>query len=152
MEVFYMNYEKTIAEFSPCGKDCSRCVSYKDGEVVRLSTALKAALTNFEHKAKQQRDFNPLFNSYSDFITLLDYFSNGQCEGCRYTATPSPGCSIRACHKEQQVNFCAECKQFPCSPQMYTPRLIEEWLSNNKRIQENGISSFYEEEKAKPRY
>ena len=147
-----MNYEKAVSEFSPCGKDCSRCVSYKNGQVVKLSLALKEALTNFEHKAEKQKHFNPLFNCYPDFIALLDYFSNGQCEGCRYTSTPSPGCSIRSCHKEHQVNFCAECPNFPCSPQMYTPELINEWLSNNKHIIENGIEAFYKEEKAKPRY
>lgn len=146
------NNEKAINELAPCGLDCSRCVSYKKGEVTRLSAKLLKALTNFEKVADRSKRFNPIFNSYPEFVAILEYFTKGNCLGCRFTDAPAPGCSIRACHKEHQVDFCAECSHFPCTPTTYTPDFTQTWLENNQAIQKQGLASFYESQKAKPRY
>lgn len=144
--------QNAINELAPCGLDCSRCVSYKNGDVVRLSIELKAALTNYEHVAEHVKHFNPIFNAYPEFMSILDYLTKGTCEGCHFTKQETPGCSIRACHHKHTVHFCCQCPDFPCTPTTYNPSLKETWLKNNQSILQKGIDQFYKEQKSKPRY
>lgn len=145
-------YNQAVKDLAPCGLDCSRCVSYKNGDVVRLSSELKQALIHFDKMAEVTKKFNPVLNHYADFLAILEYFSNGQCEGCRSTLKPSPGCSIRTCHKQHNVNFCSECSSFPCTPNTYNPNLAQTWLENNQSILKDGVDAFYLQQKSKPRY
>lgn len=82
---------------SPCGRDCFNCPFYQARENPRLAAAL------------------------ADKFGLQ--FEEAVCEGCR----PSKGncpildpiglskpCSIYACSRSKDVEFCHECGDFPC--------------------------------------
>lgn len=147
-----MSYEQAVKDLAPCGIDCARCVSYSEGEVVRLSKALKESLVNFEQMAERTKAFQPVFNGYKEFAEVLEHFSNGNCLGCRSAGTPKCGCGINGCHKENCVNFCFECSKYPCTPNTFNDTVAAKWKSNNDQMQQMGADKFYSEQKAKPRY
>lgn len=146
------NYEQAVNELAPCGNDCSRCASYVDSKIVHLSKELNENLINFENMAKKLKDLMPIFNYYKEFSDILTHFSNGNCEGCRFTDKPKCQCSINSCHKTQNADFCFECSSFPCTPTTYNESLIEIWKNNNNKIKTYGVENFYIEQKNKPRY
>lgn len=147
-----MSYEKAVKEFAPCGIECARCVAFKDGEVVKLSSALKEHLINFENMASIYKDSVPVFKDYNVFTEILDYFSKGNCPGCRYGDACNTSCTARTCHKEKNVDFCYQCDEYPCSKNNYNENLYNKWKSNNDMMKEIGVEAFYNERKSKPRY
>lgn len=147
------NYEKTVKDFAPCGADCSRCASYADGDIVKLSIELKERLAGFENFAEKLKGFMPMFNNYNDFLDILNHFANGNCPGCRNCDKPKCQCSINSCIKEHNVNFCFECSKFKsCDPVTYNEQLKASWKENNSKMQTSGIDNFYIEKKSQNRY
>ncbi len=147
-----MDYQQCVKDFGACGIDCSRCVSRKGGEIQQLSTALKKALTNFEAKAPLFSAFAPALKEYGHFTAVLDFLTEGACEGCRSGQCLSPGCAAKDCHQEMAVDFCAQCPQFPCSRNHFDPVLEAKWLANGNRMKTGGIEAFCEQAKQQPRY
>ncbi|MFZ5965973.1 MAG: DUF3795 domain-containing protein [Bacillota bacterium] len=149
-----MNYEKAMRELGPCGIDCSRCVSYAQGNVVRLSQQLKESLVNFEHMASRLKSFVPVFNDYEQFLAVLEHFSKGTCTGCRSGESTScyAACAAKSCYKTQKVDFCFQCRQYPCNENSYPEALYKKWKDNNDKMKNDGVEAFYHEQKKKPRY
>lgn len=147
-----MSYEKALKELAPCGIDCSRCVSYEQGDVVRLSKELNEKLTNFEHMAKRIEDFAPIFKDYDKFLSILQHFSQGKCPGCRYGETPNMSCITKNCHKEKEVDFCFQCQEYPCTKNNYNENLYSKWKNNNDMMKKYGVEVFYNDQKKKSRY
>ena len=57
-------------------------------------------------------------------------YINGICAGCEKEHV-SGDCFTRDCVKEKKLNFCGECRNFPCYEIMNRPRstvLDKEWL------------------------
>ena len=147
-----MSYEKAVKEFAPCGIECARCVSFKDGEAVRLSSALKEQLAGFENMANIYKKFMPVFNNYESFAEILDFFSKGSCPGCRFGESVNCGCTVQTCHKEKHVDFCYQCPEYPCIRNGFDENLNKKWRDNNDIMKEQGVEAFYTEKKLKPRY
>jgi len=147
-----MSYEKAVKDLAPCGIDCSRCVAYEDGDVVKLSKELMEKLTNYEKMAKRMEDFVPVFKNYDGFLSVLEHFSNGKCPGCRNGEALNMACAARTCHKEQKVDFCFQCESYPCAKNKYNEMLHKKWTSNNDTMKTRGVEAFYDEQKKKPRY
>ena len=125
------NYEKAVKSIAPCGLDCSRCVSYKQGDIVSLSRELKEKLTNYEVFAERMKEVVPVLKDYSAFMNILEYFIQGDCDGCRNTDKPKCQCNINSCIKDHNVNFCAECSSFPCTPNSYNQNILDLWKDSN---------------------
>ena len=147
-----MSYEQALKELAPCGIDCSRCVSYQEGEVVRLSKVLKEKLVNFENMANRLKDFVPVFNHYQQFSDILEHFTKGSCTGCRYGDSPNCACIAKDCHKTQKADFCFQCTQYPCNKNSYNEMLYQKWKQNNDLMKDKGVEHFYTVQKQKPRY
>lgn len=145
-------YEQAVKELAPCGNDCSRCANYEKGEIVLLSKELNDKLENFENMVGKIKDFMPIFNYYNEFLAILNHFSNGNCQGCRFSDKPVTQCSINMCHKKEKVNFCFECSKYPCNPSTYSKSLNEVWQNNNDTMKNIGVDSFYRVQKEKSRY
>lgn len=145
-------YEKSIKDFAPCGVDCSRCASYSRGDIVRLSKELKEKLINFENMAENMKDFMPIFKYYKEFLYILNHFSKGECPGCRNSNKPECHCSINTCSKKNKINFCFECKNYPCTPTTFNESIKKTWKENNDKMNTEGIDEFYIEQKSKSRY
>lgn len=146
------NYEKAVIDLAPCGVDCSRCASYENGDIVRLSCELKEKLINFENLAENMKDFMPIFKYYKEFSDILNHFSTGKCPGCRNSDKPKCQCSINGCSKKNNVNFCFQCKSYPCTPTTFNESIKKKWKENNDKMNAEGIDNFYIEEKSKSRY
>jgi hypothetical protein len=73
-----------------------------------------------------------------------------RCEGCR-TETRLPYCKtcrMVTCAAEKGIDFCGECKEYPCEElnkfQAALPHRIELW-KNQERIREVGVEKWFEE-------
>lgn len=146
------NYKQAVKELAPCGNDCSRCASYENSKIVLLSKELNENLENFENMVGKIKDFMPIFNYYEQFLSILKHFSKGSCPGCRFSNKPEGQCNINTCHKKEKVNFCFECKKYPCNPTTYNEAVSKLWQQNNDAMKNNGVDKFYIEQKGKTRY
>ncbi len=147
-----MSYEQAVKELAPCGIDCSRCVSYQHGEVVKFTKALKESLTNFENMADRLQDRVPAFRGYQQFLDVLNHFTKGSCPGCRYGDSPNCTCGAKDCHKLEKVDFCFQCTKYPCSQNNYNDALYQKWRLNNDFMKDKSVENFYSEQKQKSRY
>jgi hypothetical protein len=62
-------------------------------------------------------------------------YVKGGCRGCEDEHNDGD-CFTRDCVKEKNLNFCGECKSFPCDTIMLKPRstvLDKDWLAWKKR-------------------
>lgn len=80
------------------------------------------------------------------------------CLGCRQSDSNKPNscrhCKIKACVEEKRLQFCYECKEYPCPlikrlDKSYRTRYQESLIQNMKEIEEIGIESFLEKEKVR---
>jgi len=59
---------------------------------------------------------------------------------------------VQECVREQGVDFCFECEEFPCGVHGFPEGLRKRWEGNNRRIKALGLERYYEEVKDEPRY
>ena len=145
-------YEDIVARLAPCGLDCERCVRYERGRVRRLATELAAALDGFENMAPRVADRLPALREYDRFAEILELFGGADCKGCRAGGVQLPFCAARTCHKEQGVDFCFQCGEYPCRRNQYPEMMVQRWRSINDRMREAGPEEYYRESLEKPRY
>jgi len=147
-----LQYADIVERLAPCGLDCDRCVMYVGGRVKNLAVGLAKALEGFELMAPRVADRFPVLGDYDHFLATLDFFSGPTCTGCRNGGSALPFCSARSCFREQEVDFCAQCAEYPCKRNSYPENLPERWRSCNDRIREVGVERFYRESLERPRY
>lgn len=144
-------YADIVERLAPCGLDCERCVMYADGRVQRLAVALAKALEGFEHMAPRVADRFPVLAEYDHFFETLELFGGASCAGCRKGGSTLPFCAARICFREQGVDFCAQCAEYPCERNAYPQNMVERWRSHNDRIRTVGVEQFYRESLERPR-
>jgi hypothetical protein len=141
---------------SPCGLHCGKCFAYAEGDICRVSRELKANLGDFDVYAKRFVDLldEPLFQHYSEFAEMLNYFSSGKCKGCRREVKCAlfKGCNVRACSERKGVDFCFQCSAFPCNNTGFDEHLQKRWEMINIKMKACGVEAYYNEIKDKPRY
>ena len=145
-------YTDIVQRLAPCGLDCERCVMYAEGRVKNLAVGLAKALEGFESMAPRVADRFPVLGDYDHFTKTLEFFSAATCTGCRNGGSELPFCAARTCFREQGVDFCAQCAEYPCERNSYSQNLVERWRSYNDRIREVGVEEFYRESLERPRY
>lgn len=147
-----ITYQEVVERLAPCGIDCERCVRYKDGRVRRAATDLGEALAGFENMAPRVADRLPALKEYGRFAEILDLFTQADCAGCRAAGCPLPFCAARTCYREQGVDFCFQCADYPCDRNQYPENMSERWRAYNDRMREVGAEQYYQESLDKPRY
>ena len=150
-----MDYEHIKLRLAPCGLHCGKCFTFIDGDISKLSTRLKESLGNFDVYAERFVDLlnEPVFNKYSDFKELLNYFSSAKCGGCRQEKCKIlKSCQVRHCHEKKGVDFCFQCSDFPCENTGFDKHLHERSVNINIRMKEIGVEKYYDEIKDKSRY
>lgn len=141
------------SRLAPCGLSCGKCLAYAGGQIQELSLALGKELgENFSLYAERFEAMNPVFKNYPAFREMLDYFGTGSCSGCREKGCLFKECKVASCVKEQGVDYCFECDEFPCDKHGMPAGLGERWLANNKKMQEIGLDEWFCGCKDKPRY
>jgi hypothetical protein len=146
------SYEDISERLAPCGLDCHRCVAFERGDVRRLATELASALQGFENMAPKVADRVPGLKDYDLFAGILSHFAQAACPGCRAGGGPLPFCAARTCHREQGVDYCFQCGEYPCGRNGYPENLVARWRGNNDRMREAGVEQFYRESLERPRY
>ena len=144
-----------IDRIGPCGLLCEKCYAFDKGNIRHSAVMLKENLGEFDIYAKRFVSLlnEPIFDKYSDFKELLDLFASNNCQGCRKQECHLfINCNVRTCYKEKNVDYCFQCKYFPCDSTGFDNNLKERWLRINNRIREIGLENYYNEIKNKPRY
>jgi hypothetical protein len=145
-------YAQILERLAPCGIDCERCVMCSQGRVKNLAAGLAQALEGFENMAPKVADRVPCLGEYDRFAEVLALFAGAGCTGCRDGGQPLPFCAARTCFKEQGVDFCFQCDEYPCERNTFPENLAWRWREYNDRMREVGLEQFYRESLAKPRY
>ncbi len=145
--------ERVLNALAPCGLSCERCFAYRDGPIVRHARALKEEFGNFDVFAERFTKMNmPQFGNWKQFKALLDYLAVGYCQGCRRGQCIKPDCGVAECYKAGEMDFCYECKEFPCNKTNFDAHMEARWIAMNTRVKEVGPEAYYEESKNQPRY
>lgn len=150
-----MNFFEISEKLGPCGLNCSKCFAFADGSIKKLSIELKDNLGNFEIYAQRFSELlnKPVFKKYPDFNEMLAYFSTVECKGCRNDECKLfAACNVKQCSKDHAVDFCFQCKEFPCNQHGFDEHLEKRWISINNRMKEIGVEAYYLEIKDIPRY
>jgi hypothetical protein len=145
-------YDRAVECLAPCGIDCERCVMYAKGRVRNLADGLTKALTGFENMAPRVADRFPALSAYGEFRAVLDLLAGASCAGCREGGSVLPFCAARRCFKEQGVDFCFQCAEYPCDRNDYPQNLNQRWRACNDRMREVGVERYYLESLDRPRY
>lgn len=122
------------------------------GRVQNLAAGLAEALQGFERMAPRVADRVPALAAYDGFAEVLRFFTEATCVGCRAGGSQLPFCSARTCFREQGVDFCFQCAEYPCGRNMYPENLAERWRGRNDRMREVGVEEFYAESLRESRY
>jgi len=142
-----------ITIIAPCGLNCGKCLAFEDGEIrSHAQELLKLLGENFSGYAARFADMDPVFGGYEQFAALLEYLATGACGGCRKQGCLFKACRVQECVREQGVDFCFECEEFPCGVHGFPEGLRKRWEGNNRRIKALGLERYYEEVKDEPRY
>jgi len=147
-----VTYEQVVERLAPCGIDCERCVMCSRGRVKNLSTDLAEALEGFQNMAPRVADRFPVLQHYDRFMEILGLLAGASCAGCRDGGGVLPFCAARTCFREQGVDFCYQCAEYPCQRNDYPENLVQRWRTCNDRMREVGVERYCEESLEKPRY
>lgn len=142
-------------KFGPCGLLCEKCFAYNKGSIRFHAEMLRNDLGAFDNYAKRFVTLldEPAFSKYPEFKEFLYLISTVNCNGCRKQECHIfVGCKVKECYKAQKVDFCFQCKDFPCDNTGFDVDLKERWIRINNKIRESGLEKYYSEVKDKPRY
>ncbi len=148
--------DKTVQDIvqtlAPCGLNCRKCFAFSDGEIRLLSQRLKELLGNFDNYTERISRFLPVFKNYSSFKILLHYLAEGDFLGCRNGTCKYLNCGVFKCYKGKGVDFCFQCKEFPCEKTNFDPDLHRRWLEMNNEMKKMGKEAYFEKSMKLPRY
>jgi hypothetical protein len=147
-----LTYQEITERLAPCGLDCERCVRYADGRIKKSAAGLALALEGFENMAPRVADRIPVLREYDRFAEILALLTQGDCVGCRAGGSQLPFCAARTCFREQGVDFCFQCREYPCERNDYPENMVQRWRAYNDRMREAGVETYYQESLEKPRY
>jgi hypothetical protein len=149
------NDEVIKQNLGPCGLHCGKCFAFAAGEIHNLSEQLEMLLGKFDPYAERFEDMleAPIFSKYPDFKMFLHYLSTVNCGGCRKEKCKLfKNCQVRSCSEKEAVDFCFECKKFPCENTGFDEDLRKRYVIINNRMKEIGVEKYYDEVKNKSRY
>jgi hypothetical protein len=147
-----MKHEDILRELAPCGLSCRKCVAFGEGDVKKTAEEMQRLLGSFEKYAERFSAVNPVFKNYPAFKEMLAFFTQASCPGCRTGRRGHPQCGAKTCPRPKGVDFCGQCKAFPCNKMDFDPNLKQRWLDINMRIKQTGAEQYYKESKDLPRY
>ena len=148
-----MEYEEILDVLAPCGLNCRKCFAYSSGETRFHSIKLRESLGNFDSYAQRFLELiHPVFEVYPYFKSMLTYFSEGDCKGCRNGTCKYLDCGVFVCYRKKGVDFCFQCDEFPCKKTNFDPDLERRWIQMSTRMKEIGVELFLKETKDLSRY
>lgn len=137
---------------APCGRLCYTCDAMKDGVINQAAKKLLYVLCSYDSFLQSAPDSRPISGKYSAFKEVLEYLADVKCNGCREDHCMNKNCIVPECTKNQNIQFCYECKGFPCDKTGFPDDLREKWIRKNKKIKAIVIEKYFDEEKNLPHY
>jgi hypothetical protein len=150
-----MEYNEILEKLGYCGLHCGKCFAFTKGPIKENALKLKESLGNFEVYAQRFSGMlsEPSFDHYPEFKALLQVFSSENCRGCRVEGCKIfKSCLVRDCAINEKVDFCFECKKFPCDNTGFDEHLKKRWININSEMKEIGVEAYYDKIKDLPRY
>ncbi len=143
---------------APCSLLCYTCPSLKDGAIAECSAKLCKYFEGYYdfNDANIPEQYRGYLDEFASFYKELEKYTDSKCPGCRNKPIPGfgciEGCVVPECVKEQGVDYCAECSEFPCEKATNFFATINkvigrDWENGNKRIKEVGIEKYFNEKK-----
>lgn len=150
-----MKKEEILKKIAPCSLVCYTCGSYEQGVICESAKQLLQYLEGIEEFYKKHCPDK--VERFGIFVEELKRFGSGECSGCRnreHHGCSIQGCFILECTKENDVDFCGECKKFPCDKvqELFEEEVYSQWLEGNKEIKALGIEEFWKRSSIKPHY
>ncbi len=152
--------DEILNSVAPCSMFCSTCTACKYGKISNHSKELLQLLEGHEEFLEKnlKKQYIHKLEEFKLFSQKLKKYAYPKCDGCRKGR--ANGCSIKNCFipecaKEHNVDFCADCKEFPCNKvnkSIFKESTIQKWLNGNNKIRETGINNYYNEGKNIPHY
>jgi len=138
---------------APCGLYCGGCLAFAGGAIRNHARALRDLLgPNFQGYAKRMEAMNPVLGQYPEFADLLEFLSQGTCQGCRQGGCLMGDCGVRACAQKKAMDFCGQCPDFPCENPGLPHGLLERWRKNGEILRVKGPAAYLELLRLRPRY
>ncbi|MCJ7508517.1 MAG: DUF3795 domain-containing protein [candidate division Zixibacteria bacterium] len=140
-----MDYQKEkMTHISYCGSYCHTC----DWFTGRIKKTAKKCLDMI----KYYDGFKKWFENKVDVDNLLSGLQiladTSICSGCKTEAgQQNDRCGIRQCCFGKGLNFCYECKDFPCQTLKTNPGVMKfRTLENLKEMKEKGIKEWIDQQ------
>ena len=102
-------------ELAPCELNCKTCVRSSTGPIITSAESLLKNLEGFASFAEKFSGVNPAYSNYREFEKFLTHLTKADCNGCRNGSECFSGCFAKKCHIENNVSYCFQCAEFPCS-------------------------------------
>lgn len=137
--------ENILMAIAPCSMFCSTCTGCRYGEVSYRTKELLKLLDGHEEFLEKnlKEEYSYKLEEFKIFRKKLAKYAHPKCGGCRFdksTLCCIANCPIPACVKEHEVDFCADCKEFPCSKingNTFKKETIAKWLNAIKRLKKS---------------
>ena len=150
-----MERDEILQKVAPCSLMCYTCSAYNRGVICESSNTLLKYLDGI--KEFYEKHIPDAVEDYKKFEEILCRYSAAPCFGCR--STEHNGCSIKGCFllectKDHGIDFCGECKEFPCKKTagLFEEEVHKKWLHGNQQIRDKGIEFFWENNSENPHY
>lgn len=150
-----MEKNEILNKVAPCSLMCHTCSAYKNGVICESSKTLLKYLDGI--KEFYEKHIPDAVKDYNAFERVLGMYSAAPCLGCRSTKHHKcsiKGCFLLECTKKHGVDFCGECKEFPCKKtrELFEEEVYRQWLNGNQQIHDKGIEFFWENNSKNPHY
>ena len=152
--------ENILKSIAPCSMFCSTCTGCSYGEISNHAKKLLHYLEGHEEFLEKnlKKGYEHKLEEFRIFHRKLKKYAYPKCNGCRDKRANGysiKDCIIPACTKEHNIDFCAECEEFPCTKvndTIYKKKTIDKWKKGNEEIQKEGLLTYYERNKETPHY
>ena len=127
-----------------CGLYCAHC--YSRTHIVPTAQKLKEQM-----QEQGFESFGPYMQDYIEFWRFLSTLIDAEgCPGCRQDGG-SPACSMRICARENQVESCPLCSEYPCDKfgWLKTTSAYPMLENDNQLMQEHGLQAWEMMQKAR---
>lgn len=143
-----------INNMGACGVSCRECIVYEKGDIRYHSSELLSLLGGLDisHAASQRTQGQEEFDHYAELQQSLRRLAEPTCKGCRHGGLATGACRIARCVRENGIDFCHECSEFPCDRSGLDEPFKGWWVRTNRRIKRIGLSKYYEETRNLTRY
>lgn len=154
----HISTEDLLTFVAPCSLICYTCPACKDGAISQCSAKLCTYYEGYYdfNDANIPVEYRGWLDDFKKFYTMLEHDTHSSCPTCRKYPENSRGCIencvVRDCYKKKNVDYCAECPDFPCNKAkdffvQVNDKIAGDWIRGNERIKEIGIRQYFEEKK-----